>query len=122
MIARLQFELAVDDDLVVRSEPGIDESLAAPYLGDGDRLHFGKPCRRYNPRVRAIWPLLDRGRRYRQRIQPRFEKKPCINKLSRPELAILVRKLCLDLQRAGLLVDLVIHEQQLALSKLILLS
>ena len=54
VIARLQFELAVDDDLVIRSQPGIDESLAAANLRDSDSFRFSSPCGCYNPGIGAI--------------------------------------------------------------------
>ncbi len=40
MIARPQFELAVDNNLIVGSKTGIDESLAAADLSHFDSLSF----------------------------------------------------------------------------------
>src|ERR1700716_2137100 len=115
MRARLQLVSSVDHDLLVGLEAGINQRLAVTDLRDLDWADCLGTVRIYDIGVGSFRTFLHDRCGNGQTVMSRIEEQPRVDELAWPELVRRVRKIRLELDRAGCLQDLVVDEAEYAL-------
>src|SRR5215472_12095173 len=106
---RPQLVLTVDDDALALRQTGLDQGLALPPRGDAHRPYLDRAVRPDDKGEAAVGAGLHRGGRH-HRAMPSPEPEPGIDKGTRPQPLVIVRKHRLQPGRAGALLDLVVDQ------------
>ena len=105
---------AARHDLFACAQPLGDNSIFVVLPRNLDLPHLGSVVGPDDVDVGAVRSALHGfGRRYDDALQC-VDEKPDVDELPRPELAFVVREISLELDRAGLLIDLVVDDFQRA--------
>src|SRR5215510_2539656 len=116
--ARLQSVLAVDHDLLVSLQAGIDQRLPVTDLRYRDQAHLHFFVGPDDPDIRALRALLHGRGRDRQAVVPRIQEKPGVDEFTRPQLAFRVGEARPQPDGAGGLNDLIVDEVEPAFIQL----
>src|SRR6187401_986545 len=85
MAARLQLVLPIDNDLLVRAKPAIDQRLSLTDLRDVYRTHRDRVVGIDHIREGTLLTLLHRRRLDGEPVMARIDEQPDINEFTRPE-------------------------------------
>src|ERR1700733_10593340 len=95
--ARLELVLPVNDDALVGGKAGIDQGLSIADMRDLDLADGDGAIGIYDPGIRPVRSLLHDRCGNGKTVVTRTEPQPCVDQLTRPEQAGLVREVGLEL-------------------------
>src|SRR5271168_357901 len=116
--AWLQAILPGRDHLITCCYSVVDDGDAVADLADFEGARFHRTVRLYNIGVVAVRPTLQRAWRHGHHIRRSAREQANVEKLARPQGAILVGESPLETHRAGGLGDLVVENRHGALGQL----
>ena len=104
--------LAGGHDAVALREPAGDHRNRAGIMPDRDRAHLDGAVGLDDVSEQTIGSALDRRGRHRQNVVLGLQEQPDIDELPGPERVAWVGERCLEADRAGRLIDLIVDQQQ----------
>ena len=112
----------IGDDLLARSQARAEQGHVVFGLGDGDRPRLDRAVLLHHIGEAAVWPGLQRRRRYGHAVGHGLDDEVRIDELAGPQGLVGIREFRFELDRAGRLVDLIVDEIEDALRNLLLVG